>query len=214
MDDDSSVCSRESGTLLKHVSLLSSEFTTKEKLSICCKPSFELRRLKNKGAILVLIWNCICVSIPYYYQKISEDDHGVEFNMQIVTLGLTLSIAGWIADVCFGRYRVMCFSMWITWVILMLATISNALAKTVDNYNGNLHSYVNGVLGITMAIGFGGFQANVIQFVFDQLHDASTNEISSFIIWYMDLLQRWVRGLPYTTMPTREVPDSREAGDV
>ena len=35
-----------------------------------------------------------------------------------------------------------------------------------------------------MAIGFGGFQTNVIQFGFDQLHDASTNKIVSFILWY------------------------------
>ena len=51
------------------------------------------------------------MNVPYHYQNISEDDHGVEFNMQIVTLDLTLSIAGWIADVSFGQYRVMCFSM-------------------------------------------------------------------------------------------------------
>ena len=55
MEEDSSVCSSESVTLLRHITLQSSELTTKERLSICCKPSFRLRRLKNKGAILVLI---------------------------------------------------------------------------------------------------------------------------------------------------------------
>ena len=35
------------------------------------------------------------------------------------------------------------------------------------------------------ALGAGGFQANVIQFGMDQLHDASTSEITSFIIWYV-----------------------------
>ena len=31
----------------------------------------------------------------------------------------------------------------------------------------------------------GGFQGNIIQFGLDQLHDASTTEIKSFIIWYV-----------------------------
>ena len=36
-----------------------------------------------------------------------------------------------------------------------------------------------------MAIGFGGYQANVVQLAIDQLHDASTAEIKSFINWYV-----------------------------
>ena len=39
---------------------------------------------------------------------------------------------------------------------------------------------------IVVAIGLGTFIANIINFGLDQLHDASTNEItSSFIIWYV-----------------------------
>ena len=38
---------------------------------------------------------------------------------------------------------------------------------------------------ITVAIGFGGFQANVIQIGIDQLCDASSIEITSFISWYI-----------------------------
>ena len=185
MAEDSSVCSSELVNILKRVSLLTSELTTKERLSIYCKPSFRLRRLKNKGAILVLIWSYLCFSVLYFYQKTSEGNHGVEFNVQLVTLGLTLSIAGWIADVYFGRYRIMCLSMWIMWAALMLATVSSVLARTVDSYTRNIHSYVNGVMWTLVVIGFGGFQANIIQFGMDQLHDASSDEIASFILWYM-----------------------------
>ena len=34
------------------------------------------------------------------------------------------------------------------------------------------------------AIGLGAYQANIIQFGLDQLYDASTTEIKSFIVWY------------------------------
>ena len=185
MEEDSSVCSSESVTLLKHVSLISSELTNKERLGICCKPSFRLRRLKNKGAILVLIWSYIYISLPNFYWKISENSHGVEFYVQVVTLGVTVSIAGWIADVCFGRYKMMYVSTWFTWATLIVSTMSLVLARTVDSYTSNIHSYVNGVLWVIIAVGYGGFQANVIQFGMDQLHDASTDEIASFILWYL-----------------------------
>ena len=38
--------------------------------------------------------------------------------------------------------------------------------------------------GFVMAIGFGGYQANVIQFGLDQLQDTSITEITAFISWY------------------------------
>ena len=62
----------------------------------------------------------------------------------------------------------------------MLATASSVVTQLV-----NVTKNIALVLHIIMAIGFGGYQANVIQFGTDQLHDASTDEITSFIIWYV-----------------------------
>ena len=136
MKQDSSVRSSESVTLLKHVSLLSSDLTTKERLSIYCQPSFQLRRLKNKGAILILIWSYLCTSLLFFYKIKSENSLGVvQFYVQVVTLGLTLSFARWIADVRFGRYRMIYWSMWIMWAALILATVSSVLA----GISGQLH---------------------------------------------------------------------------
>ena len=184
MEEISSICSSNSTTPLRNVSLGSSELTTKERLSICCKPSFQLRRLKNKGAILILIWSFLCASVFRFYWH-TTDDYGIEFLVQASVFGLTLSIAGWIADIHIGRYRVISLSMWIMWAALMLATMSSVFANTMDNYTSKIDRYVNGVLMTVGALGAGGFQANVIQFGMDQLHDASTSEITSFIIWYV-----------------------------
>ena len=184
MDTDSSEYSSDSVTPLRYASLRNSELTIKERLSIFCKPSFQLRRLRNKAAILVLIWNYLCISIPFFYLKIYEESHGIEFNLPIIALGLTFSVAGWIADVRCGRYRVMYFSMWIMWAGLILVTVNNVLERAVQRYTSHIYSYLNEVLEIIIAVGLGGFQANVIQFGIDQLYDASSNEITSFILWY------------------------------
>ena len=180
------MCSNESATLLKHVSLLSGGLTAKERLSICCKPSFHLRRLKNKGAILILVWSYCCLSALFFYLRmIMGNTFMVKFSIHMIVGGLTLSIAGWIADVRFGRYKVVYFSMWIMWAGLMLATASFVLTKVLDSYTEDIHRYISVVLWIVVVLGFGGFQANIIQFGIDQLHDASSSEISSFILWYV-----------------------------
>ena len=101
-----------------------------------------------------------------------------------VTLGFTLPLAGWLADVYLGRYKVLLWSMWIMWTASMLATLSSLVAQLVDSYN-KINKTVSLVMFFIVAIGFGGIQANIIQFELDQFQDASTNEITAFIRWYV-----------------------------
>ena len=49
----------------------------------------------------------------------------------------------------------------------------------------NIDKTVQLVLIVFMAISFGGYQANIIQFGMDQLYDALSTEIQSFIVWYV-----------------------------
>ena len=68
----------------------------------------------------------------------------------------------------------------------MIAVTASAV---VGQFNDMYHHYdikiVRHILLYLVSIGLGGFQANIIQFGLDQLHDASTTEIKSFIIWYV-----------------------------
>ena len=135
-------------TPLMHASLLSGQLTTKEQLGIhTC--------------------TCICVihvhAINYLF--ISESSRTKEpfwcwYGVTSVQMSFTsiewlakttvrynqteIIACGWITDVHFGRCKVISLSIWI--------------------YNNEMHSYVNGVLWTIIAIGFGGFQADIIQF--------------------------------------------------
>ena len=66
----------------------------------------------------------------------------------------------------------------------MLVTLNAVFAKVVIGYN-NIFRGIHQVMIAIMAVGFGGYQANVIQFGLDQLQDASTTEITAFISWYI-----------------------------
>jgi peptide/histidine transporter 3/4 len=70
------------------------------------------------------------------------------------------------------------------WIAAVIATMSSVVAHLHESYGG-IHSYLVAVAFFAMAVGLGGFQATIIQFGLDQLHDASTSEIKSFIIWFV-----------------------------
>ena len=69
------------------------------------------------------------------------------------------------------------------WIAAMLATINSAVASALEN-DYKIIKIITIATGFVMAIGCGGYQANVVQFGLDQLQDASTTEITAFINWY------------------------------
>ena len=164
-----------------------SGLTTREKLEIRFKPTYKMRKLKNKGAIMMLVWNYLIMSMfPSARKRIDiTGGYTLQFSIELVAVGLTLPIAGWLADVSFGRYKVVRCSMWIMWITYMLATLNALLTNVIvsESYS-NISKYINDTLMIVVSIGLGAFQANIIHFGMDQLQDATTNEITSFIIWY------------------------------
>ena len=111
------------------------------------------------------------------------------YSIIIIIWGLTLPIAGWLADVCLTRFEVIRWSILIMWIASVLVAASSVLSQisVVEHYNyhDSANKYVTMLLLIVMCLGSGGYQANAFLFGIDQLQDASTDEITSFISWYI-----------------------------
>jgi peptide/histidine transporter 3/4 len=137
--------------------------------------------LKTKGAILILVWNFLVINVTNYLAVYANRPNG--HTIETVVLSFTLPLAGWLADVYLGRYKVIRWSMWIMWVGSMLATVSSVVAQFVDQSHSKIIEDLTVVLLVITTIGFGGYAGNIIQFGMDQLHDASTTEITAFISW-------------------------------
>ena len=154
--------------------------STKPKLyNAYLKSFYQIRKLKNKSAIIVIIWNYLITSLAFYLTtRVSNNQP------YLIVCSFILPFAGWLADVYFGRYKVTRCSMWIMWTSFMLATISSVVAKMMKSYQ-HIHTSISLGLLIITSIGLGGYWANVIQFGLDQLQDASTTEITAFISWFM-----------------------------
>ena len=154
----------------------------------CFKPRYTPRWVKNKGAILVLVCNYLITSLLYVLLHSISTGHQYESIACLLSFGLTLPIAGWLADARIGRFRVIVCSTWTMWIATVLATTSLVMAQVIDGYFNINANVIFTVLLSIAAIGFGGYQANIIQFGLDQLYDASTTEIKSFIVWYAWIL--------------------------
>ena len=137
--------------------------------------------LKTKGAILILVWNFLLINvfISNYIAVYANGPNG--HAIETIALSFTLPLAGWLADVYLGCYKVIRWSMWIMWVGSMLATVNSVVAQLADHSYSKIFEDLIVVLLFIATIGFGGYAGNIIQFGMDQLQDASTTEITAFL---------------------------------
>ena len=173
-------------TNIERVSLSECEFTVREKLKECFKPRYRVRRVKNKGAILVLVWSFLVVSLYFYLVYVASKmySNNIVYIIIQTIVGLTMPIAGCLADIRFGRYKVISASIWTMWLTSMLLTAGLVIGQLVDLKNESYYKMLLTALVVLLGLCFGAFQANIIQFGVDQLFDASSSEIMAFVMWY------------------------------
>lgn len=119
--------------------VISEHNSHKEHVLTSCNSSYQIRKLKNKGAIIILVWNFFVVSASEYliaYVQIS-----VGASTGTIALGFTLPFAGWLADVCLGRYRVIHWSMWIMWISFMLITTNSVIEEFILGHHNKFIPY-------------------------------------------------------------------------
>ena len=153
-------------------------------LNCLCKNPVQWRWFKQKGVALILYWIFVSsVIISYVLQILLRKEN---FKPQFVVIALVFAtfipIAGWLADVYVGRYKVIRTSM-----ILMLFGASSfslveALNTKVDFLPKHVYSIVLLISLLVMCLGLSGFLGNIFQFGMDQLYDSSTFDITSYII--------------------------------
>ena len=158
------------------------------------------RFIKSKGAVLVLIITCM-INVSYnaalggmmsvFFKEILHiTEAGVLVFLGIIFVRalpqLAYPLAGWVADVHYGRYKVILVSLWLMLsghIIILIAFLVKYF------YDPPVLEYIVywGIFPATFLIintGLAAFQANVIPFGLDQMPDGSTEEVSAFIHWY------------------------------
>ena len=198
--------SSESGSI--QVTELREEWTARDTASVrlqllgrmlCCRNKPRFRWIRSKGAILVLLWNCL--SLDFYsdmgpilagaLQLSSVNAKGVVImtTIQAFSVLLLYPLAGWIADVYFGRYRVIKVSLWLMWTGAILLSSCFCINLLLSPGLGRLQMALKVVLCpvavLAMEVGTAGFKANAIPFGIDQLSTGSGDQLSAFITWFV-----------------------------
>lgn len=167
---------------------------------LCSCRNKKLRHVKSKGAILVLIVACM-VNVSFhgvvgdilgrFFREIAHiHEPGVLLCLGIIFVRsipqLAYPLAGWVADVHYGRYRVLLASLWLMLsgyaLIVVPFLIKYFFDPTAMKYVIYLGFFPAAFL--TINTGLAAFQANIIPFGLDQMPDGSTEEICAFIHWY------------------------------
>ena len=153
-----------------------------------CRPGYQARRLKSKGAILVIIWNLLasaCItSVRFSVQTKITSIGGYNFEtVNGVVSAVLLVFAGWLTDVYFGRYKVMRVSIWFMWLGSVCGTLLLMIYSLSPH---NALKYISVIVAYScVTIGLSGLNVNVIPFGTDQILGASSEEISAFIHWFV-----------------------------
>ena len=165
---------------------------------VCC-PSFRF-----SATMRILLWNFLVQmgnsSIVYGSAVVMFNSHAnrgfdVVINSLIGGYGLIglifmlYPIGGLIADLRYGRYKVIKLSLINNWVGAIVLSVGGILFSTYvynDSHPLRVAYEVSGSVFIMLfVVGIGGFQSNAVQFGLDQLLDASSEELSLFLHWFV-----------------------------
>ena len=139
---------------------------------------YRTRTFRSKAALLILLW-----AVMSFWSLGNLGYHKVAyFNYYQPIITMAFPISGWLADVYLGRYKVIQYGMRLLWVALIACNTTLILEDYVGK-SPALSKLLLVFAGVG-AVGSAGIIANALQFGIDQLTDASSSDITSFISWY------------------------------
>ena len=142
--------------------------------------------MKNK-AVYLIVSCCFLLHVTVYgtdvalYHTVAHDGTLVYLLSQAVTY-LLYPLLGWLADVYFTRYKFVLLSFIATIVATLLTLITSVVFMLHNEYRGLF--YLGGIGVAIGLIGIGLFESTAIQFGMDQMMEASSDQLSTFIHWY------------------------------
>ena len=158
-----------------------SNITTNSLPNRACIHSYKTRLFRNKAALMILQW-VFTASLNIFIAIQIIDKYNAIY---IIYIGSAVALSApiaLVADIYLGRYKVIQYSMRLLWIAVIASNTITALQYyVVKNAATSNILAVFTTIGVT---GSAGIFVNSLQFGIDQLIDASSSEITSYISWY------------------------------
>ena len=144
------------------------------------------------GVYAAVVYSSLAIILQYH---ISIEDEKIPFHSVISVIAgaggtfallqmLFYPVGGLIADICCGRYRIIISSIWCGLLLYCIACIINISIRENKTFR-IVYDMILLIVALLFIIGFTGFQSNAVQFGLDQLLDASSQELSLFLHWFI-----------------------------
>ena len=184
--------------------------------SKCARCKHRMRWFSSKGAFLVLAWFLlVCVAVSSstkmvvdlsrrLLNQLTSESHYHWLSITAIPslMGIvTLILSGWLADAKLGKFKVARFSFFLVFIATLCGSVYTCLLELPIIIVTNLYFMLIfwcTVISI-MAIGVTGFFATSLQLGLDQMPDASSSQITSFIAWFVFCMYAgsWISDLAY-----------------
>ena len=162
---------------------------------------------RYRGPALLLVWNFAILFVLILLETVLYDEVKVQVGVTVTSALLyrfnyicyvLYPLAGLAADLLCGRYKVVLLSVSINIGLLFVVVLLELLTLSRD-----LTKMIRPILffGVAVLAVHGFFQANALQFGADHLHDASSEELRSFIYWFV-----WVQAIAQVPIVIAENP--------
>ena len=147
------------------------------------------------GAYLVIIYTVLLhftTTSSWLINIINANNKAVMYSVEGLVF-ILYPLIGLLADIKLTRYRMICLSCWIIFVVVLLFLIGNVccfiltndrIYQSVHEPYAKIYMALCAVAALLAIIGKGMFESTVIQFGTDQMIGASSNQLSTFIHWY------------------------------
>ena len=179
----------------------------------CCSFKYRIRWFNSKGAALVLLWiiliSASVLTLRYMIQDLIIRLNGKKVLVWIYIVVLCVSclvcapLAGWLADARLGNYKVFKTGCVFLCVASVMACLHVLVFTNVPDINNHFLLVISAV--IVLVVSFFGIAGSLACFItslqigLDQMPDASTANITSFISWFVCCIFAgvWVSNVSY-----------------
>jgi len=140
---------------------------------------------KNHGGVIILFWlMCVLLVIYRCYYNLNSSLEYVVFGVPIGVGVIFFPIFGLWADTRIGRYSAIKYSLWILWVTTIGYSIGDILSYVYELGTNSVWKHLSNSSVVIWTFGCELFLINSLHLGVDQLSDAPSWQISSFIGWY------------------------------
>ncbi len=150
----------------------------------------KLRYFYSKGAFLVLVWIMLITSAMTFLNhifiksvSITSYPHINDQRLLLLPIIAFIPIAGWLADVRYGNFKVFKFGALLFFVSTVLTCI--CLIMSIEAVHPTVIGITSTAAVLVAYLGVSACVVTALQLGLDQMPDASSDNIISFIKWLM-----------------------------